>query len=221
MFSSISSDVERSFSGSKWSLWWIIEWWNPTYVELCPFGTSSGIYLEGIFKQSSEKIKILNFYAPYKYRESFWQPILDYGLLSEEGIIVGGYLNFTLSAREVWGNLARSDPLADLFSNIIPTSSLVDIHPTQMDPTWRNGRAGTTSISKILDRFLLDETLLGSHSKIRSWIINSTISDHNPIFLQFEKSSHKVSPPFKFNNTWIYDLRFSSLIKNTWYSVEN
>jgi hypothetical protein len=60
-----------------------------------------------------EKIKLLNFYDPYKERELLWQPIIDSGLLREEGIIVGGDLNFTLFSREVWVDLARSDPLAD------------------------------------------------------------------------------------------------------------
>jgi hypothetical protein len=35
------------------------------------------------------------------------------------------------------------------------------------------------------------------------------------------KSSHKVAPPFKFNNTWISDPDFTSLIRNTWKSMEN
>jgi hypothetical protein len=199
----------------------LLSGWNSSYAKLCAFGTSAGIYLEGKFKQSEEKIKMFNCYAPYKDRELFWKPIIDSGLLSEEGTIVGGDLNFTLSAPEVWGDLARSDPLVDYFSSIILTSGLVDIQPTKMAPTWRNGRGGTTGISKILDQFLLDETLLGNHRKIRSWIINSTISDHNPICLQLEKSTHKVAPPFKFNNTWIFDPGFSSLIKNTWHSMDN
>jgi hypothetical protein len=112
------------------------------------------------FKQSAEKIKMLNCYAPYKDRELFWQPIIDSGLLREEGIIVGGDLNFTLSAREVWGDLARSDPLADYFSSLILSSGLVDIQPTKMAPTWRNGRAGTTGISKRLDHFFLKNPFL-------------------------------------------------------------
>jgi len=131
--------------------------WNPSYAELCAFGTNVGIFLKGRFKQSIEKMKLLNCYATYKERESLWQPILDSGLLSEKGIIVGGDLNFTLSAWEVWGNLARSDPLAYYFSNILQTIGLVDIQPSQLAPTWRNGRPGTIGISKILDQFIIDE----------------------------------------------------------------
>jgi hypothetical protein len=41
---------------------------------------------------------------PYKDREPFWQQLSDSGLLCEDNLIIGGDLNFTLSAREVWGN---------------------------------------------------------------------------------------------------------------------
>jgi exonuclease III len=199
----------------------LLSGWNPTYAEFCAFGTTAGIFLEGRFKHSVDQVKLLNCYAPYKEREFFWQHILDSGLLSEEGIIVGGDLNFTLSAREVWGNLARSDPLADYFSNILITMGLVDVQPTQLAPTWRNGRVGLAGISKRLDRFLIDENILGNHSKIRSWIINSSISDHNPICLQIEKTSQKFTPPFKFNSSWISDLGFTSIVRDTWKDMRS
>jgi hypothetical protein len=113
----------------------LLSGWNPTFVELYAFGTSAGIYLEGRFKQFVDKVKLLNCYAPYKDRELFWQPIIQSGLLREECIIVGGDLNLTLYARELWGELARSDPLADYFTSLIHSSGLVDIQSTKMATT--------------------------------------------------------------------------------------
>jgi hypothetical protein len=46
--------------------------WNPTLAEFCAFGTAAGIFLEGRFKHSTDHVKLLNCYAPYKDRESFW-----------------------------------------------------------------------------------------------------------------------------------------------------
>jgi len=178
--------------------------WNPTYVEFCAYGTSAGILLEGKFKQSVGRYKLLNCYAPYKDRESFWQPLIDSGLLYEEGLIVGGDLNFTLTDREFWGEQARSDPIADLFSRMILSSGLVYLQPIKITPTWRNGRASIAGISKRLDRFLLNESLISSHKRLRSWVVNSSILDHNPICLQLEMSSLSRAPPFKFNNSWFY-----------------
>jgi exonuclease III len=195
--------------------------WNPTYAEFCAFGTTTCIFLEGRLKHSEDTVKLLNCYAPYKDREALWQQISDSGLLREDNLIVGGDLNFTLSAREVWGNLARIDPLAEYFSNILLNSGLVDVQPTLLSPTWRNGRAGIAGISKRLDHFLLDENLLGNHSNIRSWVINSTISDHNLICLQFEMSSRKSAPPFKFNSLWISDPGFIALVRSTWKEMNS
>jgi hypothetical protein len=171
--------------------------WNPTCVDLYVFDTFAGIYLEGRFKQSADKVKLLNCYAPYKDRGIFWKPIIQSGLLSEEGIIVVGDLNFTLSMREVWGDSARNDCLVDFFTSLIQSSGLVDIHPTELAPTWRNGREGSAGISKRLDCFLLNDSLIGSSGNIRSWVINSTILYHNLICLQLDSFSQRSPPPFK------------------------
>jgi hypothetical protein len=194
--------------------------WNPVIAELCAFGTTAGIFLEGRFKHSNARVKLLNCYAPYKDRECFWQSILDSGLLEEQGLIVGGDLNFTLSSWEVWGSSARVDPLADFFSNMLHSTGLVDMQPSHLSPTWRNGRAGSTGISKRLDRFLLDGNLLSNQCKYRSWTINSTISDHNPICLQIDFSHRKDSAPFKFNSSWLSEPDFISLIRSTWISMD-
>jgi hypothetical protein len=36
-----------------------------------------------------------------------------------------------------------------------------------------------------------------------------------------ENSTHKVAPPFKFNNTWLSDPEFTTLVRNTWHSMAN
>jgi hypothetical protein len=148
-------------------------------------------------------------------------PYFSVWFIEREGIIVGGDLNFTLSTREVWGIHARSDPLSDFFTSHIQSSGLVDVQPTKLTPTWRNGRARTDGIAKRLDHFLLDDSLFNNNFKVRSWVINSTISDHNPICLQLDSFSHNSKPPFKFNSTWIKDQDFASLIKQSWNSMSH
>jgi hypothetical protein len=44
----------------------LLSGWNPTHAQFFSFGTSAGIYLEGRFKHSMEKVKLLNCYATYK-----------------------------------------------------------------------------------------------------------------------------------------------------------
>jgi len=82
---------------------------------------------------------LLNCYVPYKDGDSFWNQLLVSRLLGEENLIIGGNLNFTLSAREIWGDQARIDPMEDFFSNILQRTGLIDLHPLVMTPTWQNG----------------------------------------------------------------------------------
>ena len=108
----VALDSQRCYGG-------LLSAWNPTYAKSCAFGTVAGIFLEGRLKHSKETIKLLNCYAPYKDRETLWQQISDFELLCEDNLIIGGDLNFTLSSREVWGDLAWIDPLTNFFSNIL------------------------------------------------------------------------------------------------------
>jgi hypothetical protein len=76
---------------------------------------------------------------------------------------MAGDLNFTTSTEEVWGASALPDPLAAFFKEIFIKNHLVDIQPTEVVPTWRNGRSGVDEIQKRLDRvFASDDTLHAS-----------------------------------------------------------
>jgi len=100
----------------------LLSGWNLDFAELSAFDTLAGIYMEGMTKMSTIKVKLLNCYAPYKDMEQFWLPILHSSLLNEEGLIIGRYLNFTLSSKEVWGSSTRLDPLTDFFRNLLHSS---------------------------------------------------------------------------------------------------
>jgi len=91
---------------------------------------------------------------------------MDYGILLEDGLITGGDLNLTLSSREICGEHARLDLLANYFSSLFTYVGLVDIHPRHLSPTWRNERLGEDGILKRLDRFLYQREFLGEFGKI-------------------------------------------------------
>jgi endonuclease/exonuclease/phosphatase family metal-dependent hydrolase len=65
-----------------------------------------------------------------------------------------------------------------LFSN-----NLIDIKPTKVVPTWRNGRIGQGAVARRLDRFLVSEDLLTDIGLYRSWVEFPFISDHAPVLL--------------------------------------
>jgi hypothetical protein len=177
--------------------------WNPLVDELQAFQTFVGIFLEGHLKEISRPVKLLNCYGPYKDMLSFWKPLEESGFLMHDGLILGGDLNFSTSSREIWGEHARLDPLSDYFSSLFSTTSLVDIFPGTISPTWRNGWLGSARISKRLDRFYINESLLEILPRCRSWVLNTFFSDHNPVCLQFDEQKEISCIPFKFNHSWL------------------
>ena len=88
--------------------------WNPKKVVFDVFSSVAGMIMQGKTVNGDQTLKVVNCYGPYQNRLPFWNQVKAGGLLQEKGLILGGDLNFTVSARETWGN-TRLDPDADFF----------------------------------------------------------------------------------------------------------
>ena len=100
-------------------------------------------------------LDIINCYGPYKDRDIFWERVHNGGLLNSPHLILGGDLNLTMNASEIWGTMAILDPLASFFKHLFYSVGLIDVAPSIAGPKWRNGRVGDHGISERLDRFLI------------------------------------------------------------------
>jgi hypothetical protein len=138
------------------------------------------------------------------------------GLLDLENLIIAGDMNFTTSVGEVWGASATQDTLEDYFTTLFLAHDLVDYAPDILAPTWRNGRVGSYSISKRLDRFLISEHLVSSEDRIRSWVDFPFLSDHAPIFLHLDSTALRITYPFKLNSGWLLEANFNSIVTEVW-----
>ena len=58
-------------------------------------------------------------------------------------------------------------------------------------------------MAKRLDRFLLSEPLIEKLTKYRYGVDQTKLSDHHPIFLEFEMGDLGPPRPFKFNQEWL------------------
>lgn len=90
------------------------------------------------------------------------------GTIKSSNVILGGDLNFIVSAEEIWGQGARMDPLGPSFIEFFKSHGLVDIELVDMKPTWRNRRRILEGISKRLNRFYMTEDLLSKSHRFRS-----------------------------------------------------
>jgi hypothetical protein len=93
---------------------------------------------------------------------------------------------------------------------------LIDIKPTKVVPTWRNGRIGQGAVARRLDRFLVAEDLLNDTGLYRSWVEFPYISDHAPVLLQLDLPPAYKIYPFKFNVQWLNDKGFMDIVFKVW-----
>jgi endonuclease/exonuclease/phosphatase family metal-dependent hydrolase len=147
----------------------------------------------------NRKLSFLNVYGPCQDHKVFWEALDGSGLLSHKDLILAGDLNFTTSPAEVWGKSSLLDTLAGFFKSLFQMNGLVDVAPVEKVPTWRNDREGDACITKRLDRFYLDEALLSTIQRFRTWVEYPYLSDHAPALLEFGIGFSTVASPFKLN----------------------
>eukprot|EP00253_Pinus_taeda_P010674 PITA_10674 len=184
------------------------------------WGTKHVMGMEVISPDFSSPFLIVNIYGPCQGRELFWTDLLAKSLMNSSLMIVGGDLNFSLGRVEAWGPSAREDPLSDFFHKALLDKNLIDPSPIKLKPTWRNRRSGEDQIAKRLDRFLLSEGLISKIPLFRQWVEEVGNSDHFPIFLELSFPPPKPLAPFKFNSSWLEELKNLESIEADGYSTQ-
>jgi hypothetical protein len=190
--------------------------WDPLKFDLSTYLICGGIYLIGIHLEKRQQISFLTIYGPCGDRRSIWTNVVDNGILAHKNLIVVGDFNLTMSVREIWGVSSQPDPLPDLFKVLFMDTRLVDILPDALAPTWSNGREGSDRISKRLDRAFILAELLKATGRHRSWVANPFLSDHAPVILQLDHSSHTPTYTFNLNMAWLMDLELSRIVHEMW-----
>eukprot|EP00253_Pinus_taeda_P008946 PITA_08946 len=116
----------------------------------------------------------LNVYGPCQSRATFWNDFMAKDLLKGRLLLIGGDLNFSLGAAEIWGSSARIDPLTDFFSHLFHSHKLLDVNLIKTKQTWRNRRTGEEHIAKRLDRFLINDRMASIVPSFRQWLFRKT-----------------------------------------------
>ena len=131
-------------------------------------------------------VSCINSCDPYRSREVFWNKVEDSGFLNYPYLVMASDLNFTLSEVEIWGSSGRSEPLGLYLCQLLLRHGLMDVPLAKIMPTWWNGCVEDARVCKRLDRVIITELLVDNVDRFRSWVIQSSISDHMSISFQVE-----------------------------------
>jgi len=80
----------------------------------------------------------------------YWESLLQKSCLKNSLAVLGGDLNFSLGAMEIWGPTAQVDPLTEFLIAKLEIIGLLDISPVKLSPTWRNMRIWKAHVRKKL-----------------------------------------------------------------------
>lgn len=111
--------------------------------------------------------------------------------------------------------------MADSLTTIIIDHNFVDICPSNISPTWDNGRSGEFYIAKRLDCFLLHDLLIERLGLVSFEIISCHISNHRPIILHWCRKDFHWGLPLKFNRIWLDDPSYSDIVKKIWCNAKS
>lgn len=172
--------------------------WDPKWIKAV-FQCFAGILILAYFHNCPDPVHILNIYAPHRQRFPFWEKFLASRLFDIDSLMIGGDFNNTLCNDEIWGNGRKVDPIGRMIRNAIIQNNFIDIQPDCRGPTWDNRRSNDSFLAKRLDRYILHGKLIDRFGLPMMKIIPSHISDHRPIYIQWNNDVYKSGYPFKFN----------------------
>lgn len=180
---------------------------------LSHWGMPNVLGMEVLFPDFDFSLLTENIYGPCQY-EIF--SLMGKDLLKGRPLLIGGDLNFSLGAADIWGPSARIDPLTDFFTHLFHSHKLLDVNLIKAKPTWRNRRTGEERIAKRLDRFLINDLMASNVPVFRQWVGEGGNSDHFPILLELSKPPPKPAAPFKFNASWLQEESYNQLFRKIW-----
>lgn len=135
--------------------------------------------------------------------------------LSEEQVFIGGDFNAIRSASDKTGGIICLGSAQQDFNNWIERNDLLEIDSRDTF-TWTNKRKGFSNIAEKIDRFFWqgDLTLFPFTSSCN--VLPCSGSDHYPILLFLQGTQGSSKTPFKFENMWMKEPNFLTLIENWW-----
>ncbi|XP_045821956.1 uncharacterized protein LOC123914831 [Trifolium pratense] len=134
--------------------------------------------------------------------------------------IIGDF-NDILSSDEKKGRVDRPNWLINGFRDAVLDSGLIDIHMEGYQFTWFKSLGTDRAVEEKLDRAMSSEEWCQSFRDARLECLTVTSSDHYPLWLVrdpvriYPRSDRK----FMFENAWLVDSEFDSIVRSCWQNT--
>lgn len=168
--------------------------------------------------QTNSIFFVINTYGPvFPLKKRLLWSSLDEVLssLTEEQLFIGGDFNAIRKASDKRGGITHLGGSQQDFNDWIDRNGLLEIDSGDLF-TWSNRRKGFSNIAEKIDRFFWQGDLRHFPFSPSCSVLPCSGSDHYPILLSLLGNKDSCRAPFKFENMWMKDPNFLTLIENWW-----
>ncbi|KAK9195743.1 hypothetical protein WN943_003868 [Citrus x changshan-huyou] len=130
-----------------------------------------------------------------------------------------GDFNDLLAANEKRGKIVHPNWKLVGFQRAIEDCNLIDLGVEGYQYTWERARGTDRWVEERLDRAFASEAWLQRFTKAKVYTLESSCSDHLPIFLDPSPGQYITrNRRFRFENVWLREVDCSEVIRESWHS---
>ncbi|KAL8171581.1 hypothetical protein V2J09_023385 [Rumex salicifolius] len=188
-------------------------------------GASGGVWL--LWNECDTSVQVIDdatFFIHVKCQLSshcgvqFWDELNRTIASISEPCFIGGDFNVIISLSERQGGSVGLMPDSAVFSDLINRRELIDMRFSSSKFTWRRGAADAPTVSKRLDRFLMNIPTRTVWDEAAVSHLPAVRSDHNPLLLLL-RPAMPINPlrrPFRFEAMWLTHPDCTKFIDSNW-----
>ncbi|XP_050220226.1 uncharacterized protein LOC126670515 [Mercurialis annua] len=200
------------FSGGIWIIW------NQKYDIVVLDNNKYFIHLRIVDGTETFLLTIVYASPNATLRQHLWTDLNVLATLIAEPWMLGGNFNAALYDNERKGGAYGNGGGCRQFRSFFESHSLIDLGFCGSQFTWKRG-----TLFKRLDIFICNDRWTSKFNYFYVLHLPRIQSDHNPIFIQFNKQHHLSSgpKPFRFQAAWIGNDGFKDLVRQSWNNASS
>lgn len=175
------------------------------------------------YKDHSKSFLIIFIYAPSReeYKSNYWQFIQQIIDNHDLPFFIMSDFNDLFASLDKWGGIEISSPRLCRLIDFASINGLIDLNYIGFPFTWRKSQDLNNTILERLDRFLIQPSIINYFDRTNLEHLPFTTSDHCCIILQLGNDNHNRKFPFRFENIWLENKHYQSIVRKVWNSHYN